>query len=317
MKKTMRAVVYQEKGRFALEERPAPEILDPGDAVVRVTLASICSSDLHIKGGFVPRARPGVIVGHEMVGVVERVGPQVTRVVPGDRVAVNVETFCGSCFFCRRGAVNNCADPAGGWALGCRIDGGQAEYVRVPYADNGLTRIPDGVTDRQALFTGDILSTGFWAAQLGEIREGDTVAVLGAGPTGLCAMMCARLYRPACVVAVEPDPARRALALARGWADLALEPGEQTLERLRALTGGRGADVVIEAAGGPNTFQTAWQAARPAGIVVVAAMYEESQSLPLPEMYGKNLTFKTGGVDACRCGEILDLIAAAGWTRSR
>lgn len=208
------------------------------------------------------------------------------------------------------GAVNNCADPAGGWALGCRIDGGQAEYVRVPYADNGLTRIPDGVTDRQALFTGDILSTGFWAAQLGEIREGDTVAVLGAGPTGLCAMMCARLYRPACVVAVEPDPARRALALARGWADLALEPGEQTLERLRALTGGRGADVVIEAAGGPNTFQTAWQAARPAGIVVVAAMYEESQSLPLPEMYGKNLTFKTGGVDACHCGEILDLIAA-------
>ena len=164
--------------------------------------------------------------------------------------------------------------------------------------------------DRQALFTGDILSTGFWAAQLGEIREGDTVAVLGAGPTGLCTMMCARLYRPACIITVEPDPARRALALSRGWADLALEPGEEALERVRALTGGRGADVVIEAAGGPDTFQTAWQAARPSGIVVVAAMYEESQSLPLPEMYGKNLTFKTGGVDACRCGEILGLIAA-------
>ena len=178
MKKTMRAVVYREKGCFALEERPVPEILDPRDAVVRVTLASICSSDLHIKGGFVPRAKPGIIVGHEMVGVVEQVGPQVTLVAPGDRVAVNVETFCGTCFFCQRGAVNNCTDPAGGWALGCRIDGGQAEYVRVPYADNGLTRIPDGVTDRQALFTGDILSTGFWAAQLGEIREGDTVAVL-------------------------------------------------------------------------------------------------------------------------------------------
>ena len=144
-----------------------------------------------------------------MVGVVEQVGPQVTRVAPGDRVAVNVETFCGTCFFCQRGAVNNCTDPAGGWALGCRIDGGQAEYVRVPYADNGLTRIPDGVTDRQALFTGDILSTGFWAAQLGEIREGDTVAVLGAGPTGLCTMMCARLYRPACIITVEPDPAQR------------------------------------------------------------------------------------------------------------
>lgn len=310
MENMMRAVVYREKGCFALEERPVPEILDPRDAVVRVTLTSICSSDLHIKGGFVPRAKPGIIVGHEMVGVVEQVGPQVTRVAPGDRVAVNVETFCGTCFFCQRGAVNNCTDPAGGWALGCRIDGGQAEYVRVPYADNGLTRIPDGVTDRQALFTGDILSTGFWAAQLGEIREGDTVAVLGAGPTGLCTMMCARLYRPACIITVEPNPARRALALSRGWADLALEPGEEALERVRALTGGRGADVVIEAAGGPDTFQTAWQAARPSGIVVVAAMYEESQSLPLPEMYGKNLTFKTGGVDGCDCAEILRLIAA-------
>lgn len=124
MENMMRAVVYREKGCFALEERPVPEILDPRDAVVRVTLTSICSSDLHIKGGFVPRAKPGIIVGHEMVGVVEQVGPQVTRVAPGDRVAVNVETFCGTCFFCQRGAVNNCTDPAGGWALGCRIDGG-------------------------------------------------------------------------------------------------------------------------------------------------------------------------------------------------
>lgn len=182
----------------------------------------------------------------------------------------------------------------------------------MPYADNGLTRIPDGVTDRQALFTGDILSTGFWAAQAGEIREGDTVAVLGAGPTGLCAMMCARLYRPARIVAVEPDAARRALAISQGWADLALEPGDEALEQVRTFTEGRGADVVIEAAGGSGTFQTAWQMARPSGIVVVAAMYEEAQILPLPEMYGKNLTFKTGGVDACRCDEILDLIA--GWT---
>ena len=196
MKENMRAVVYREKGVFALEERPVPKIQDPTDAVVRVTLASICSSDLHIKGGFVPRAVPGTIVGHEFVGVVESVGAQVASVQPGDRVAVNVETFCGSCFFCQRGFVNNCTDPSGGWALGCRIDGGQAEYVRVPYADNGLTKIPDSVTDRQALFTGDILSTGYWAAQISRIQPGDTVLVLGAGPTGLCTMMCARLYRP-------------------------------------------------------------------------------------------------------------------------
>ena len=310
MKENMRAVVYREKGVFALEERPVPQIQDPTDAVVRVTLASICSSDLHIKGGFVPRAVPGTIVGHEFVGVVESVGAQVASVQPGDRVVVNVETFCGSCFFCQRGFVNNCTDPSGGWALGCRIDGGQAEYVRVPYADNGLTKIPDSVTDRQALFTGDILSTGYWAAQISQIQPGDTVLVLGAGPTGLCTMMCARLYRPAHILTVEPDPARRALAQAQGGADVAVEPGPHAAEVLKSWTDGRGADVVLEAAGGRDTFQTAWQLARPNATVTVVAMYEEPQVLPLPDMYGKNLTFKTGGVDACHCGEILELIAA-------
>ena len=225
----MLAYTYLERGKFALLDKPKPVLLDPGDAVVRVTLASICTSDLHIKHGSVPRAVPGVTVGHEMVGVVEEAGPDVRTLRPGDRVAVNVETFCGSCFFCRHGWVNNCTDPSGGWALGARIAGGQAEYVRGPSADQGLTKIPHAVTDRQALFVGDILATGYWAAQISQISPEDTVLVLGAGPTGLCAMMCARLYRPACVVAVEPDPARRALALARGWADLALEPGEQPL----------------------------------------------------------------------------------------
>ena len=297
MKENMRAVVYREKGVFALEERPVPKIQDPTDAVVRVTLASICSSDLHIKGGFVPRAVPGTIVGHEFVGVVESVGAQVASVQPGDRVAINVETFCGSCFFCQRGFVNNCTDPSGGWALGCRIDGGQAEYVRVPYADTGLTNR-------------DILSTGYWAAQISQIQPGDTVLVLGAGPTGLCTMMCARLYCPVHILAVEPNPARRALALAQGWADEAVEPGPRAAEVLKSWTDGRGADVVLEAAGGRDTFQTAWQLARPNATVTVVAMYEEPQVLPLPDMYGKNLTFKTGGVDACHCGEILELIAA-------
>ena len=309
MSKSMRAVVYRERGTFVLEERPVPQIQAATDAIVRVTLASICSSDLHIKGGFVPRAVPGTIVGHEFVGIVEQVGDQVVSVRPGDRVAVNVETFCGHCFFCRRGFVNNCTDPNGGWALGCRIDGGQAEYVRVPYADNGLTKIPDPVTDRQALFTGDILSTGYWAAQISQIQPEDTVLVLGAGPTGLCTMMCARLYQPAHILVVEPDPDRRKLALARDWADEAAASKEQAAERLSQWTEGRGADVVLEVAGGGDTFQTAWQLARPNGTVTVVAMYERPQVLPLPDMYGKNLTFKTGGVDACHCGEILDLIA--------
>ena len=306
----MLAYTYVERGKFELQEKQKPALQDDRDAIIRVTLASICTSDLHIKHGSVPRAVPGVTVGHEMVGVVEAVGPAVAAVKPGDRVAVNVETFCGECFFCKHGYVNNCTDPNGGWALGCRIDGGQAEYVRVPYADNGLTKIPDSVTDRQALFTGDILSTGYWAAQISQIQPGDTVLVLGAGPTGLCTMMCARLYRPAHILAVEPDPARRALALAQGWADEAVEPGPRAAEVLKSWTDGRGADVVLEAAGGRDTFQTAWQLARPNATVTVAAMYEEPQVLPLPDMYGKNLTFKTGGVDACHCGEILERIAA-------
>lgn len=157
----MLAYTYIEQGKFELLEKQRPQIKDSRDAIVRVTLSSICTSDLHIKHGSVPRALPGITVGHEMVGIVEEIGIDVGSVKPGDRVTVNVETFCGECFFCKRGYVNNCTDPDGGWALGCRIDGGQAEYVRVPYADRGLNRIPDTVSDEQALFVGDVLATGF------------------------------------------------------------------------------------------------------------------------------------------------------------
>lgn len=306
----MKAVVYKEKGVFSLEERPRPSLRDPKDAIVKITLCSICSSDIHIKHGSVPRAVLGTIVGHEMVGEVVETGPAVTKCRPGDRVAVNVETFCGECFFCQRGFVNNCTDEHGGWALGCRIDGGQAEYVRVPFADNGLNLIPEGVSDEQALFTGDILSTGYWAAQISEIKKGDTVLVLGAGPTGLCTLMCAALYEPGAIICTDISEERLELVRSRKLADQVLNPlKEDTVEAVRAMTGGRGADVVIEAAGGEDTFRMAWEAARPNGTVCVVAMYEEAQQLPLPDMYGKNLTFKTGGVDANACDEILRLIA--------
>ena len=306
----MKAVVYKGNGILALEERPVPRILDEKDAIVKVTLTTICSSDIHIKRGAVPKAVPGTILGHEFVGVVVETGSGVRKVKAGDRVSVNVETFCGECFFCKRGFVNNCQDPQGGWALGCRIDGGQAEYVRVPYADNGLTVIPDGVADEQALFNGDILSTGYWAADIGKIRPGDTVAVIGAGPTGLCTMACARLYTPARILAIDTDPYRLDLAKKKGLADVTLIPGEGDLpEKVRDLTEDRGADVVLEVAGGEDTFQTAWQIARPNAVVVVVAMYEEPQTLPLPDMYGKNLTFRTGGVDGRYGQEIMDLTA--------
>ena len=304
---TMLAMVYRGVGDIGLERRPIPRICDPRDAVVRVTRSTICTSDLHIAHGAVPRAVPGIVLGHEFVGEIVAVGEALKgRLHVGERVAACCETFCGECWFCRRGYVNNCTQ--GGWELGCRIDGCQAEYVRVPFADTGLTPIPDHVSDEDALFLGDILASGYFGAELCEIQPGDTVAVLGAGPVGLCAMECARLLGAGQVIAIEPRKERRELARAEGLADVVLAPGERG--EILARTEGRGADGVIECAGGADTFQTAWQIARPNGIVAVVAMYEQNQVLPLPEMYGKNLIFKTGGVDARHGQRLMDLLAA-------
>ena len=304
----MKALTYLEHGRFAVTEKSKPVVTDPRDAVVRVMLGSICTSDLHIKHGSVPRAVPGITVGHEMVGVVESVGAEVKTVRPGDRVTVNVETFCGECYFCRHGWVNNCTDPDGGWALGCRIDGGQAEFVRVPYADQGLDKIPDGVTDEQALFVGDILATGFWAARISEITPEDTVLIIGAGPTGVCTLACVLLKQPKRVIVCEKDPTRIAL-VREHYPDVLLCRPEACEDFVRAHSDHGGADVVLEVAGAKDTFELAWRCARPNAIVTVVALYDEAQTLPLPDMYGKNLIFKTGGVDGCDCAEILRLIA--------
>ena len=304
----MKALTYTAPGKFELIEKPIPEIVDPRDAIVRVSLSSICSSDLHILHGSIPRAKPGITVGHEMTGIVINTGSMVKGVVPGERVAINVETYCGKCFFCRNGWVNNCTDPDGGWALGCRIDGGQAEYVRVPYADNGLTPIPDNVTDEQALFAGDILATGYWAAKISEISTDDTVLIIGAGPTGLCTLQCVMLYSPKHIVVCETDTARRSL-VKNLYPDVTVATPDECKDKLYSLTDRGGADRVIEVAGSDITFEMAWRLARPNAIVTVVALYDRPQILPLPEMYGKNLTFKTGGVDGCDCREILDLIA--------
>lgn len=304
----MLAYTYMGRGDFRLQEKPVPQLQDPRDAIVRVTLGSICTSDLHIKHGSVPRAVPGITVGHEMVGVVEKAGKDVTRVRQGDRVAVNVETFCGDCFFCRHGYVNNCTDPNGGWALGCRIDGGQAEYVRVPYADCGLTPIPDGVSDEQALFAGDILATGFWAARISEITCDDTLLIIGAGPTGLCALQCAMLHSPRCIIVCEKLPERMCF-VREHYPEVLVTTPDECIDFVRAHSEHGGADVVMEVAGADDTFRLAWQCARPNATVTVVALYDKPQVLPLPDMYGKNLTFKTGGVDGCDCEEILRLIA--------
>ena len=303
----MKALTYIEHGKFALQEKAKPQLVSARDALVRVTLGSICTSDVHIKHGSVPRAVPGITVGHEMVGVVEAVGADVKTVKPGDRVTVNVETFCGECFFCKKGFVNNCTDPHGGWALGCRIDGGQAEFVRVPYADQGLNKIPDSVTDEQALFVGDILATGFWATRISEITEEDTVLIIGAGPTGICTLLCVMLKQPKRIIICEKDVAR-AEFVSKHYPDVLLCEPEECEAFVKEHSDHGGADVVLEVAGGRDTFQLAWKCARPNAIVTVVALYDEAQSLPLPDMYGKNLIFKTGGVDGCDCAEILRLI---------
>ena len=254
----MLTYTYVSKGKFALMEKPKPVLQHERDAIVKVTLASICSSDLHIKHGSVPRAVPGITVGHEMVGIVEEVGSAVTNVKPGDRVTVN--------------------------------------------------KIPDGVTDRQALLVGDVLATGYWATRISEITPEDTVLILGAGPTGICTLLCVMLHSPKRIIVCEKDESRLQFLRQHYPQVLTVQP-EDCAAFVRANSDHGGADVVLEVAGADSTFRLAWECARPNAIVTVVALYDKAQTLPLPEMYGKNLTFKTGGVDGCDCEETLRLIA--------
>lgn len=303
----MLAYTYVDDGKFELIEKERPQLIDSKDAIVKVTMSSICTSDLHIKHGSVPKAVKGITVGHEMVGIVDEIGSDVKNVKVGDRVTVNVETFCGECFFCKNGYVNNCTDKNGGWALGCRIDGGQTEYVRVPYANQGLNKIPDNVTDEQALFVGDVLATGFWATRISEIKKDDTVLIIGAGPTGICTLLCVILKNPKKIIVCEKDETRRNFVKTHYPNVIVTEP-ETCKEVVLNESAHGGADVVLEVAGTEETFKMAWDCARPNAIVTIVALYDKAMILPLPDMYGKNLIFKTGGVDGCDCEEILSLI---------
>lgn len=304
----MKALVYKQKGIIELCEKPLPEIQNENDAIVKVTLSTICTSDLHIMHGAVPLAKEGVTLGHEFVGVVTALGKNVKNLKVGDRVSANCITFCGECRFCKRGFINNCIK--GGWEIGCKIDGCQAEYVRVPFAQTGLTKLPDNVSDENALFVGDILSSGYFGAELCNIKQNDIIAVIGAGPVGLCSMMCSRLLGASRVIAIDIDNTRLDIAVKNKLADYTINPAHQDLQNIiEEITGGDGADCVIEAAGGENTFELAWKIARPNSVVALVAMYEKAQKLPLPDMYGKNLIFKTGGVDATHCEELVKYIS--------
>lgn len=306
----MKALVYNTDfdGHYNLVEREKPTIQDSKDAIVEVTMSSICTSDLHIIHGQVPRANNNIVLGHEYVGRVVEVGADVKTLKVGDRVSANCETFCGECFFCRRGFINNCEK--GGWEIGCRIDGCQAEYVRVPLADQGLNKLPDNITDKNALFVGDILATGYFGAEMCEIQSEDTIAVIGCGPVGLCSMICAKVLGAKNIIAIDIEQTRLELAKSQNLATHYINSKDCNIEEeIKKLTQNRGADKVIEAAGANNTFELSWKIARPNAIVAVVALYEEDQSLPLPKMYGKNLTFKTGGIDAIHSNKLIDLIS--------
>ena len=304
----MKALVWNKDNGINFVDKPIPKIENATDAIVKVKMSSICTSDLHIIKGYVPRANSGIVLGHEFVGEIIDIGSEITNLKKGDRVSANCETFCGECFYCKRGYVNNCIN--GGWELGCTIDGCQAEYVRVPYADNSLTKIPDNLNYKDSLFVGDILSSGYFGAELCEIKNGDVVAIIGCGPVGICAMQCAKIMGASTIIGIDKDNYRLNLAKEHGFADAVINPEKDDyMSIIKSLTQNRGADGVIEAAGGDNTFELAWKLARPNAVVALVAMYESIQSLPLPDMYGKNLVFKTGGVDAIHCEKLLKFIS--------
>lgn len=304
----MKALIWKKNKTIELVEKEVPKIIDNKDIIVKVAISSICTSDLHIIEGYVPRAKEGIVLGHEFCAVVEETGADVKNLKKGDRVSLNCETFCGECYYCKHGFVNNCEN--GGWLLGCTIDGAQAQYVRVPCADNTAVKIPDNLSFENALFVGDILSSGFWSAKLCEIEKGDIVAIIGAGPLGLCAAQCAKYLGAKTIILIDINDFRLNIAKKENLADIFLNPNKDNIEEeILKLTSNKGADKVIEAAGGKDTFELSWKIARANAIVAIPAMYEQNQTLPLPLMYGKNLTFKTGGVDAVDCEKLMELLS--------
>ncbi|KAB8188406.1 alcohol dehydrogenase catalytic domain-containing protein [Nonomuraea phyllanthi] len=305
----MRALVYHGPGRRSWEDVPDPRVVDATDAVVRVDAVTICGTDLHILKGDVPAVEPGRILGHEAVGTVTVTGSAVGTVKEGDRVLVSCITACGRCRYCRTGAYGQCLG-GGGWILGHRVDGAQAEYVRVPFADTSTHPLPDGVTDEAALMLADILPTAYEVGVLnGRVRPGDTVVVVGAGPIGLAAITTARLLTPSHIVAVDPVPARLEAAERLG-ADMLVGADDDPRTAVADLTGGLGADVAIEAVGVPETFELCTRLVRPGGHVANAGVHGAPATLHLEDLWIRNVTITTGLVDTYSTPTLLDMVAA-------
>jgi alcohol dehydrogenase len=303
----MRALVYHGPGVKAWEDAPKPTLIDDTDAIVRVDATTICGSDLHILKGDLPEVTDGRILGHEAVGTVEQVGASVKNVKPGDRVLVSCITACGACRFCREARYGQCAG-GGGWILGYLIDGTQAEYVRVPFADNSTYPVPVGASDEDILMLADILPTAYEVGVLnGRVQPGDVVAIVGAGPIGLSAIMGARLFSPSHIVAIDLADSRLDAAKQFGADVIVNNSRQDPLEVVRELTGGLGADVAIEAVGTPATFELATKLVRPCGHVANIGVHGKPATLHLEELWGKDVTITTGLVDTYSTPTLLRL----------
>lgn len=312
---TMKALVYHEPGKISLDDVPVPTIIKPGDAIVKVTLATICGSDIHIVGGHAG-IKPPHIIGHEFCGEIVELGSAVEHFKVGDKVAVSCVAYCGECFYCRQGLYYHCIDPdctcfGTNRKNGLSLPGCQAEYVRLPFAANCMHKIPPGCTEEDMLFVGDIISTGYFGAEQVQIKPGDTVLIIGAGPVGMCAALCARLWGPAQIIIVDKAQSRLDVCFSEGIADIALNPTvDDPVKKVRELTDGRGADRVIEAIGLEATLTTALQAVRIGGSVCTLGVYSQAVNLPLQKLWFKNINLSMGFVPVDRMDELIKLVAA-------
>jgi alcohol dehydrogenase len=304
----MKALVYHGPGLKSWDEVPDPRIVQETDAIVRVETTTICGTDLHILKGDVPEVAAGRILGHEAVGTVEAVGSSVDTVRPGDRVLISCVSACGRCRFCREARYGQCLG-GGGWILGNKIDGTQAEYVRTPFADTSLYPVPVGVEDEAVLMLADILPTSYEVGVVnGQIRPGDTVAIVGAGPIGLAAIACARLYSPSHIVAIDLVDARLEAAKQFG-ADVTVNPSrEDPANRINSLTDNLGADVAIEAVGVPTTFEMCTRLVRPGGHVANVGVHGKPATLHLEDLWIRDITITTGLVDTWSTPTLLKLV---------
>jgi alcohol dehydrogenase len=310
LRTTMKALVYQGPSKKAVEDRPMPKITAPTDAVVRITKTTICGTDLHILKGDVPTCKPGRILGHEGVGVVEDVGVGVTTFHPGDRVLISCISSCGRCEYCRKGMYSHCT--TGGWILGNEIDGTQAEYVRIPHADTSLYRVPEGAEEDALVMLSDILPTGFECGVLnGKVKPGDTVVIVGSGPIGLAALLTAQFYSPAEIIMVDLDDNRLEVAKRFGATATVNSGDGKAVEKIMTMTGGRGVDTAIEAVGVPATFVVCEDIVAPGGTIANVGVHGVKADLHLERLWSHNITITTRLVDTVTTPMLLKTVQSS------